>query len=374
MKKNLLTRTQTEGHPLIDGNRVTFLWQGDSPPHLVDDLHDWEENPQPLRRVSAGLFAASFDLARDAYFEYAFYYPETKTRVRDPLNPRRIWNGLGNYNHFFYMPEASPSPWTIRQRNTPRGTFSLHTIETWMVKFPGKRRVRLYHPPTKERVPLLIVYDGPDYFTRGRLPIIVDNLIAAKRIRPIAMAFLPNGGPHRGLEYACSDATLAWIEHDVLPLASRELNLVDIKNQPGAFGVLGASFGGLMSVYTGLRLPEIFGRVLSQSPVFETEGRDFVAVDLIRHAPLNTDVMRTLAPHASAGDGIPHSPNLAGFHPAPRIYLDVGAFDFLLEDDRRMIPLLRERGFDLTYHEYVGAHNYTSWRDHVHLGLEEMFG
>jgi enterochelin esterase-like enzyme len=52
----------------------------------------------------------------------------------------------------------------------------------------------------------------------------------------------------------------------------------------------------------------------------------------------------------------------------------VGAFDFLLEDDRRMVPLLREHGFDLTYHEYIGAHNYTSWRDHVHLGLEKMFG
>lgn len=345
MTHKLLARAQTDGHPLIEGNCVTFLWQGDSAPHLIDDLHDWDEHPQKLRRVSPRLFAASFDLPRDAYFEYAFYDPETKSRVRDPLNPRRNWNGFGNYNHFFYMPESQPSPWTIRQRDIPHGTFSLHAIETWMVKFPGKRRVRLYHPPTNKRVPLLIVYDGPDYFNRGRLPVIVDNLIAAKCIRPIAMAFLPNGGPRRGLEYACSDATLAWIEHDVLPLANRELKLLDIKKYPGAFGVLGASFGGLMSVYTGLRLPEIFGRVLSQSPVFETEGRDFVAVDLIRHAPAR-----------------------------PRIYMDVGAFDFLLEDDRRMVPLLRERGFDLTHHEYVGAHNYTSWRDHVHLGLERMFG
>jgi enterochelin esterase-like enzyme len=173
----------------------------------------------------------------------------------------------------------------------------------------------------------------------------VDNLIAAKRIRPIAMAFLPNGGPHRGAEYACSEATLAWIEHDILPLAKHELNLVDLKEQPGAYGVLGASFGGLMSMYTGLRLPGIFGHVLSQSGVFETEGRDFVAVELIRHAPAR-----------------------------PRIYMDIGTLDFLLQDNRRIAPLLRERSFELTCHEYSGAHNYTSWRDHVHLGLESMFG
>jgi len=39
-----------------------------------------------------------------------------------------------------------------------------------------------------------------------------------------------------------------------------------------------------------------------------------------------------------------------------------------------MLPLLREHNFDLIYLEYGGAHNYTSWRDHVHLGLEKMFG
>jgi enterochelin esterase family protein len=345
MNRRLLERARREGHPLIDGNKVTFLWEGDSAPRLIDDLHGWEDAPQTLKRVSPNLWACSFHLARDAYFEYGFYDPAMKQRFPDPLNPRRVWNGVGNYNHFFYMPEASPSPLTQRQPGAARGRVTTHTVETWMVAAPGHRRVYLYHPPVDERVPLLIVYDGPDYLRRGRLPIIVDNLIAQKRIRPIALAFLPNGGPRRGVEYACSDATLAWIEHDVLPLANRELNLADVKTQPGAFGVLGASFGGLMSVYTGLRLPEIFGRVISQSAVFETEGRDFVVVDLIRHAPSR-----------------------------PRLYMDVGTLDFLLEDNRRVVPLLREHGFDLTYREYGGAHNYTSWRDHVHLGLEAMFG
>lgn len=353
MKNDLPARVRTEGHPLIDGNTVTFLWQGSSAPHLVDDLHDWEEHPQKMRRVSPGpfdtaqntLWAVSFDLARDAYLEYAFYDPKTKTRFRDPLNPKRIWNGLGNYNHYFYMPDARPSPLTVSQQSLLHGRVTVQTVETWMMAQPGQRRVYLYHPPVNQRVPLLIVYDGSDYLRRGRLSVIVDNLIAQKRICPIAMAFLPNGGRRRGVEYACSDATLAWIEHDVLPLASRELKLVDIEKHPGAFGVLGASFGGLMSVYTGLRLAETFGRVISQSPVFETEGRDFVAVELIRHAPAR-----------------------------PRIYMDCGTMDFLLEDNRRMLPILRASGFEITYHEYGGAHNYTSWRDHVHLGLEKMFG
>lgn len=345
MSRDLLERARREGNPLVDGEKVTFLWQGDSAPQLIDDLHGWEEHPQKLKRISPGLWACSFNLPRDAYFEYAFLDLQAGQRLRDPLNWKRVNNGVGNYNHYFYMPGASPSPLTRKQPGIPHGTISSHTVEAWMMRNNGSRRIHFYHPSIRGKVPLLIVYDGPDYLQRGRLPIIVDNLIAAHRIRPIAMAFLSNGGPARGVEYACSDATLSWIQHEVLPLAGKELNLVDTQKQPGAFGVLGASFGGLMSMYTGLRLPAIFGHVISQSAVFEMDGEDFVAVELMRHAPAR-----------------------------PRLYMDVGSLDFLLEDNRRILPLLRKKGFDLTYHEYGGAHNYTSWRDHLHLGLEKMFG
>ena len=238
MSKRLLERARRDGHPLIDGGKVTFLWEGDGAPQLIDDLHYWEEHPQKLTRLSPRLWACSFDLPLDAYLEYAFYDPAAKQRLRDPLNRHRVFNGIGDYNHFFYMPAAGPSPLTRRQPDIPRGSLTVHTVETGMLKFPGTRRIHLYHPPVRERVPLLIVYDGLDYLRRGRLPVIVDNLIAARRIRPLAMAFLPNGGPSRGVEYACSDATLDWIEHEVLPLAERELNLVDLKRHPAAFGVL----------------------------------------------------------------------------------------------------------------------------------------
>ncbi|MEW5941698.1 MAG: hypothetical protein AB1750_18705 [Chloroflexota bacterium] len=101
MSHRLLERAHREGHPLIDGNKVTFLWEGTPAPYLIDDLHGWENHPQKLTRVSPGLYVCSFDLARDAYFETAFFDPKTESRFRDPLDPRRVWNGVGDYNHFF---------------------------------------------------------------------------------------------------------------------------------------------------------------------------------------------------------------------------------------------------------------------------------
>jgi enterochelin esterase family protein len=209
----------------------------------------------------------------------------------------------------------------------------------------GEREVFLYKPHGSGPFPLLIVYDGSDYLQRGRLTTIVDNLIADKRIRPIAIAFLQNGKSRRNVEYFCSDATLSWLDEQILPLVRKQVRLVNLKAQPGAYGVLGASAGGLMSLYTGLRMPEIFGKVLCQSGVFSLHGRDFAVVDLVRYE---------------------HARQI-------KIWMDIGQFDDLLEDNRRMVALLNEKRYRVTYREFSGGHNYSVWRDDLWRGLEEMF-
>ena len=285
MTPDLLQRLKTEGNPLIDGETATFLWEGDSAPHLIDDSHNWEENPQPLQRIAPKLWTCSLNLTRDTYLEYAFLNTGSDERVCDPHNKHHVNNGVGSYNHFFYMPDAAPTPLVRKRKGVTTGTISKHITRTWMLAENSKRTVHLYHPPTDEAVPLLVVYDGNDYLRRGKLAVIVDNLIAEKRIHPLAMAFLHHGGRRRFVEYACSEATLAWLDHDVLPLARRELNLLDIEKHPGAYGVLGASMGGLMALYTGLRMPQVFGKVLSQSGAFHFEQFDTISVDMVQHLP-----------------------------------------------------------------------------------------
>lgn len=345
MKSTLLQLARANGNPVIEGNRVTFVWKGKSAPHFVDDIHEWEDHPQKMKRIAPDLWAYTLELDSDAYLEYGFYDPHTKKRIKDPLNKNVVFNGIKHYNHYFYMPEAHPTPYALKRRGIPSGRVTRHLVDTWMLQDKGKRELHLYQPPVKRPVPLLLVYDGTDYLKRANLNLIIDNLIHEKRIQPIAMAFLQNGDDRRGVEYACSDATLMTLDHVVLPFAAKKLNLIDIKKNRGAYGVLGASFSGLMSVYTGLRMPEIFGKVIAQSSVFEAEGRDFVAVDLIR-AKMSREI---------------------------KIWMDIGHFDWLLEDNRRIQPLLQNNGYNVTYHEAPAGHNYTFWRDELPRALEAMF-
>jgi enterochelin esterase family protein len=342
---HLLELAQKYGNPVIEGTRVTLVWKGKSAPRVIDDLHGWEDSPQKMQRAAKDLWTYSLELDPAAYFEYAFLDPHTEQRVKDPLNQNSVYNGLGNDNYFFYMPGNSPTPLVEQRKGVPRGRVTRHLVETWMLQDEGEREVHLYKPPVKTPVPLLLVYDGTDYLQRARLNVIVDNLIHEKRIQPIAMAFLQNGADHRPIEYACSDATLMTLDHVILPLARKKLNLLDVKTQRGAYGVLGASFGGLMSMYTGLRMPEIFGHVISQSAVFESEGRDFAAVDLIR-----AKQSREL-----------------------HIHMSIGSYDWLLEDNRRMQSLLMGSGYNVTYCEFVGGHNFTSWQNQLPAALEALF-
>jgi enterochelin esterase family protein len=339
----LLAKARSTGNPVIEGETVTFIWQGKTAPRLMDDLHNWEDDPQTMQRAGKGLWTFSMSLAADAYLEYAFLDPKTSERLRDPLNPNRIWNGINAFNHYFYMPRGRPTPLVQPVNGIARGTVTRYQVPTKEFIVGAKRTVYLYQPPVKAPVPLVVVYDGPDYLKRGRLNVIVDNLIAAKRVRPFAMAMIQNGGPARNIEYACSESTLGFIFESILPLAQEHLTLASFNKKP--YGVMGASLGGLMAMYTGMRLPQVFGKVLSQSGAFMVPEHEFVVVDLVRYIP----------------------------RPKIDIWMDAGYYEWLLEGNRQMVALLKEKKYKVKYHEFSGGHNYTSWRNDIWRGLEALF-
>ncbi|MGE5139708.1 MAG: alpha/beta hydrolase, partial [Rudaea sp.] len=293
--------------------------------------------------LAAGLWVYQAEFSEDAYVEYSLI--RGGAGVPDPLNRRRVPNGLGGRNQFFYMPKATPTPLAQHGRNVRRGTITRHLIHLDQRRGGGCRAVHLYRPPSVERVPLLVVFDGSDYMKYARLAVIVDNLIAESRIRPLAMAFVDNAGPTRMIEYGAGETLPLLLLNELLPLARGELDLLDVEAEPGAFGLLGASMGGLASLYTALRLPHIFGRVLAQSGAFTLFGWDTVVYDLVRDGPV-----RPL-----------------------RIWMDCGGLEQLVETNRRMHALLQAKGYDVCYREYSGGHHWTAWRDDVWRGLEALF-
>jgi enterochelin esterase-like enzyme len=340
MKTDFIERVRREGNPLIDGTKVTWVWRGARAPQLIGDFTLWDlGSPIELKQTMPRVWTTALDFPLDAYIEYAFVHKSE--RVIDPFNACRVSNGLGATNHFFVMPEATSTTLIKPIKGFPRGAVTRHVITADMIA-GGKRAVQLFHPPVAGPCPLLIVFDGEDYLKRVHLPHIVDNLIGLGKMRPVAMALINNSTSARIAELAGSESMLVFLLNKVLPLAQTELNLT----APGDWGLLGASLGGLMSLYAALRCPEIFNRVLSQSGSFTVRGRDSLVFDLTR----------------------------ARYNPNLKIWMDVGRFEYLLEANQRMADTLRANDYDVTYREYNGGHNYTAWRAEVERGLMAQFG
>ena len=340
MKTDLIERVRREGNPLIEGTKVTWVWRGVKAPQLMGDFTLWDlSSPIELKQAAPHVWTTSLDFPLDAYIEYAFV--RQGKHVTDPLNVRRVSNGLGDYNHFFSMPEAVSTTLYRPIKGFARGEVTRHVITADMIA-GGKRTVQLFQPPVAEPCPLLMVFDGQDYLKRVHLPHIVDNLIGLGKIRPVAMALIDNGTSARIAELAGSETMLIFLLNHVLPLAQAELNLT----APGDWGLLGASLGGLMALYSALRFPEVFNRVLSQSGSFSMRRRDSLVFDLTR----------------------------AHYGPDLKIWMDVGRFEYLLEANQRMADVLRANDYDVTYREYNGGHNFTAWRNDVERGLIALFG
>lgn len=325
----------------MNGGHVTFDWYGPRPPILIGDFNEWEPSRDyKLKRVASNHWALSLNFLPGAYLEYAFELDGE--RQLDPLNPRKTRTDFDSVNNYFYLPPAAPTPLARKMPQVPRGLVRSYWLDASSLETGASRRVYLYRPNAAGPYPLVVVYDGAQYLRRARLATQVDNLIAQQRIRPVAMAFLTNGGARREIEYACSDATLDFILNSVFPLASQELDVLSAEQSNGAYGVIGASMGGLMALYTGVRLHHIFGRVLSQSGAFLPESVIHDVVDC----------------RAS---------------PALKIWLDVGQYESLLEMNQDMHTRLVDRHCQVTFEQYPAGHNYTAWRNQVWRGLEYLY-
>ena len=153
MTHPLLQAALSGGAPVVDENRAVFLWQGEQPPYLVGDFNGWNpDEAAPWSAVEAGLWSFALDLPVDAYIEYAFLAePKDDSRLPDPLNDRTVPNGVGQVNHYFYMPGAEQTSLAERGAGVPQGKLSRHRVENGWLLATGKRWVHLYQPPGRPR-------------------------------------------------------------------------------------------------------------------------------------------------------------------------------------------------------------------------------
>jgi enterochelin esterase-like enzyme len=154
---------------------------------------------------------------------------------------------------------------------------------------------------------------------------------------------------NRIFEYDLNDDYVDFLAKELIPHIDANYSTIDDTSKRL---VLGASFGGLISIYVAFRHPEIFGNAASQSG-YLSRKEDWMINQLEK-----------------------------GSKKKIRFYLDCGTFETnvglvfgnFIEGNRRMRETLERRGYNFVYQEFHEGHNWGNWRSRISDILKNFYG
>jgi enterochelin esterase family protein len=261
----------------------------------------------------------------------------------DPLNLR----GAPGSGSSVQLPDAPRQLWITRQSDIAQGKLEPATIRSTILK--NERRAWVYTPPgydqTAKAYGVILMLDGPMYTLLIPTPIILDNLLAKGEFPPTIAFILDNPTPtSREKEFACNDSFAEFIAKEAMPWLRSNYN---VTSEPSRTFIAGVSYGALAATFVAFRHPEIFGNVVSQSGSYW---------------------------YAPEGDSEPGwlTRQFATSSKRPlKFHLDVGLMERgatpggapdMVAVNRHLRDVLRARGYEVDYREYVGGHEPINWR------------
>ena len=353
---------------------VTFAWRGAADPagrhvllvaRALIDRHLDDVEPALLEHVpGSDVWLRTYRLDAELRTSYCFVdaanpvpqpghdigaWNEVLSGARpDPANPERQPMLVGDDLSVLALPEAARGvPW--ERGDAPAGTVERHRLRS--VTFGNERDVWIYTPPGEPYGPLAtaVLLDGDIWAELTPIAPLLDRLIADGLIPPVCAVMVhPLDGETRITELGLHDALPAFLCYELLPFAARHAWLSE---DPARTLIAGHSLGGVAAALAGLRAPERFGLVLSQSGSFHwPEDAPDDAEELARRF--------SREPRAAC-----------------RVYAEVGNQEGIaLTANRHMRDVLVARGYEIDYREYTGGHDYACWRASIADGLTSLLG
>jgi enterochelin esterase-like enzyme len=372
----LLEELETDRESLL----LTLVWRAEGPVRnvvVVPGLEQiWHPERNRMEQVpGTHLWHRTWQVRRDLRTTYCFspddplralhemdhaqeaLYFEQRMRAwrPDPLNPRRFSpNPALPPMSVIELPDAPGQLWSAPLPDVPEGQLEERLFQD--ARFGWERRFWLYRSPgfdTAQAPALLVLCDGEGHLELG-VTDVLDKLSASHRIPPLACVLLSHSD--RNLELPCHDAFVEELVTGLLPLVRDELRL---PGNPSRTVIGGWSYGGLAAAFAALRHPEVFGNVLSQSGSFwwapQGAGEHEWLASQFALSP-----RRELRFHLNVG--------LLECGPSP------DNSPSQLVANRHLRDVLRARGYEVTYRELNGGHDYLGWPAGLADGLIALLG
>src|SRR5262249_8314816 len=386
---------EQSGAPIVEpvpGNDrdvlVTIVWQAREETRNVFVFRVAEVNKPMVRLLDTDLWYKTFQFQKGARFIYqlATNLPDPKewggiirfagALRNDPLNPLQYVERANEFNPYevtsfsaLELPSAE-QVWTVVQPKVPTGRVQR---DKFISKLLGNDRPIWIYPPHgysagKKPYGLLVLSDGGLYVNTAHVATTLDNLIAAGVIPPLVAVMVDN--PNRWRELSCNSAYADFLAEEIVPWARANYHATD---RPEQTIIGGTSLGGLQAAFVGLKHPEVFGNVLSQSGAFgwkpdgekepEWLNRQFAASPRL---PLHFSIEAGLLEGTWWWRDL-----MAKLRNAPPANL---IDPTLLAANRNFRDTLQSKGYPVHYTEFNGNHGMLNWRGTLASHLIALVG
>ena len=255
-------------------------------------------------------------------------------------------------------------------KHIPHGAVAKLSYYSTVLEKP--RRLHIYTPPGYETstasYPVLYLLHGASdsdesWISVGRAHLILDNLIAAGKARPMVIV-MPNGHPgefrsggrRNWDEFSQQMALFAdEFRRDIRPLVESRYRL---KSGREHRALAGLSMGGAQTLNIGFANLADYGYLgVYSSGVFGLVARE-------NGPPVNNAWEEQ---HTAQLDNADLKSGLR------LLWFGCGKKDFLWETNTATIALFRKHGFEVTSHETEGGHQWMEWRDYLTEFAPKLF-
>lgn len=362
-QQNVTFRQANITSPIVnDDGTVTFLLRAPLAQNVT--VHgDWEANGGlgQMKKDTGGIWTYTTGKLPSDLYMYSFEVDSV--RILDPTNSFS-YRDVGNLFSLFIINQGKGDYYSVN--NVAHGNVS--GIWYSSKQYQTQRKLTVYTPPgydnSKNKYPVLYLLHGSGgdeqaWITLGRIPNIMDNMIAQGKIVPMIVV-MPNGNPSKQAAPGETKENFSYrpVMSHLLPdfgNGSYEMSFNEIVNfidsrfrtmpEKSKRAVAGLSMGGFHSMIISADHPDLFDYVGLFSPATPTSR----FMDSTRSAYQHLDEKFVLQ-------------KKKGF----KLYwIAIGKTDFLYDAVKTHRMNLDKLQFPYTYVESERGHIWSNWRSYM---------
>jgi enterochelin esterase-like enzyme len=335
------TSVRSASYPqVLPDNRVVFRVKAPEAQKVQIDLG----KKYDMVKDTSGFWTVTTDSVSRGFHYYSLLIDGVA--VADPAS--ETFYGMGRMASGIEIPFAEGGYYALK--NVPHG--DIRTKRYYSTVTNSWRRFNIYTPPrydanTSEKYPVLYLLHGGGedergWATQGKTDLILDNLIAGNKAKPMLIVMLDSNMGNTGGIASFNENVLRAFENEltrsVIPFVESNYRVVaGVQNR----ALAGLSMGGLQTLYAGIKNTELFSSLgifssgwFANNPTLSDPQYEFMKKNAVA---INANLKH--------------------------LWISMGGKeDIAYENCRIMRSKLDEMGIQYQYSEYSGGHTWPVWR------------